>query len=235
MHGSLSRFFVFAAVSSPLWFLASCAGARKPPVGVAAAPQPASQERGQAAVLFPPEGTDHLAVELTVEIDVLGIGKDRFTLDGSMAVHRGGPAGEGGRAVHGHVVAASFHGESKLLGEVVVFESPLASSPCEYRYLTPGEYADRFDLNCWLWLPEHDLLLASGSPVRVEGTTAAIPPVGHKAVTATRDVPLQDLRRRDGKAVGFFNRASAEIRGVMAREDLNREAGVLANGLAASP
>ena len=165
-------------------------------------------------VIFPPEGVDHLAMTVTVDVDIHGIGKDSIELQGTVAVHRSGPSGPEGKTMTGELVGASLHGSSKVFGAVYAVQSPIESSPCKYVYEGPvnSRYRGYFDINGWFWLPEHKLFVRTGSPVTVEGPAAAIPPVGSRADMTAKDVPLHDINKPKEPPIGVLSRASGEIR-----------------------
>jgi len=167
---------------------------------------------------FPPEGVDHLAMTVTVAFEVFAIGKDTVDLTGTVAVHRSGPQGTDGKTMVGELVGAAMRGKSKVFGEVIAMQSPIQRSPCEYTYKGPGNYEGYFDINGWFWLPEHDLLVFSGEPVRVKGTATMIPPVGEKAVNIKKDIALLDFRRPSEKPIGVLTEARGEIHEIVPLE-----------------
>jgi hypothetical protein len=161
--------------------------------------------------LFPPEGVDHLSMTVKVDVDIAGIGKDSVELKGAVTVHRSGPTGPDGKSMTGFLTGASLHGKSGVFGDVYAVQSPVQPSPCEYTYESAGRYRGHFDINGWFWLPEHKLLVKSSAPVHVEGVASGIPPVGQKAETTVKDVPLEDIRKPGENPIGVLSRASAEI------------------------
>ena len=163
---------------------------------------------------FPPEGVDHLELTVTVEVEIVGIGKDTVALDGTLALHRGGPAGEDGRMMKGVLVGASFRGESEVFGEVRVVQSPTDVSTCAYTYSGRGEYQGGFDIQTWFWFPEHNLMLFTTSAVRVTGKAKVIPPVGQVWDAAHDEIPLR-VFGPDGKDVGIVSNARGVIHGVV--------------------
>ncbi|MBI4583135.1 MAG: hypothetical protein HY717_03840 [Planctomycetes bacterium] len=176
------------------------------------APAPAEKE---GAALFPPEGIDHLGMKVSVEVEIAGIGKDTVNLEGTVAVQRSGPLGPGGKTMKGDLIAASLRGKSAVFGEVVAMASPIQHSPCEYTCEEPEKYPGYFDLNGWFWLPEHDLLVFSGQPVRVEGVARSIPPVGQKAEMKAKEIPLFSFRQAKGNPVGSLTKARGEVTGLV--------------------
>ncbi len=167
---------------------------------------------------FPPEGIDRLAMTVKVDVDIAGIGKDSIELKGAVTVHRSGPSGPGGNAMTGELVGASLHGKSSVFGDVYAVQSPMQASPCKYTY-EPSKagpsYRGYFDINGWFWLPEHNLLVRSGAPVHVEGVANGIPPVGQKAETTVKDVPLHDIHKPKENPIGVLSRASGEVHEVV--------------------
>ncbi|MBI4601869.1 MAG: hypothetical protein HY721_07895 [Planctomycetes bacterium] len=171
-----------------------------------------SSGSGNDAAPFPAEGVDHLLMSVSVEVDIAGIGKDTVELEGTVAVHRSGPQGEGGKSMVGDMIGASLRGTSKVFGPVVGTQSPLQHSACAYVQEAPGKYKGHFDINGWFWIPQHDLFIYTGAPVRVEGVAGGIPPVGQKAEVTAKDIPLHDLRKPEGQPIGFLSRASGTVR-----------------------
>jgi hypothetical protein len=210
--------------------LASCKGPEKaagptvsadpPAVPAASADQPAKPvAQAPGSAFFPPEGTDHLAMTVHAAVEIFAIGKDDLVLEGTVAVHRSGPAGPDGKRMEGAMVGAALRGTSKVFGEVVAIQSPLAVSPCEYVYEGPGRYKGHFEINGWFWLPRQDLWFFNATPIRVEGTAAAIPPVGQKADMVAQDVVLEDLRKPDDNPVGDVKSAKGEVHRVVPIEE----------------
>ena len=93
---------------------------------------------------FPPEGVDHLAMTVRVEVEIFAIGKDTVDLKGTVAIHRSGPTGPEGSLMIGELIGASLRGKSKVFGEMIAVQSPLQRSPCRYTYEGPGQYAHQF-------------------------------------------------------------------------------------------
>jgi len=166
------------------------------------------------AAPFPPEGVDHLSMQVTLDVEIFGIGKDTIALDGSVVVHRSGPQGADGKSMTGDLVGASLRGESKVFGPVVATRDPSRPSPCAYTQEAPGKYRGHFDIQAWFWLQQHDLMVYTQAPVRVAGIAAGIPPVGQKAVLVTKEVPLHDLRRPAGQPIGTLHDATGTVQGV---------------------
>jgi hypothetical protein len=177
----------------------------------------AARHAGVAAdAAFPPEGVDHLRMAVSVDVEIAGIGKDTVELEGSVAVHRSGPLGEGGKTMKGALIGASLRGTSDVFGEVQAVQSPTQISPCEYTQVAPGEYDGRFDIHGWFWLPKHGRMFYTDTPVRVAGKAAAIPPVGQVAKHTEETVPLRDFSAASaGKDVGFVSNARGEIRALV--------------------
>ncbi len=169
----------------------------------------------KALSVIPPEGVDRLSMTVTLDIEISGVGKDSIALEGSVTVHRSGPSGPDGRLMKGEMVGAIFHGRSALFGDVYATQSPMASSPCTYRYVGPGQYHGYLEIQGWFWLPLSNLLVRTEAPVKVEGVAAAIPPVGQKAETMTRDIPLLDIHKPQSPPIGTLSRATGEIHAVI--------------------
>jgi hypothetical protein len=150
-------------------------------------------------------------MKVWLDVDIFGIGKDEVELSGTVAVHRSGPKGDGGREMDGDLIAATLRGNSQVFGEVLAIESPLQRSPCRYSYEGPGRYRGGFEINGWFWLPKHNLRVFSAKPVRVEGTAAGIPPVGQKAELVGGDIALHDVQKPGENAVGVLTRARGEV------------------------
>jgi hypothetical protein len=167
-----------------------------------------------ARATFPPEGVDHLSMQVTLDVEIFGIGKDTITLEGSVVVHRSGPQGADGKTMTGDMVGASLSGESKVFGPVVATRNPSQPSPCSYTYEGPGKYRGHFDIQGWFWLKQHDLMVYTSAPVRVEGPAAGIPPVGQQAALVTKDVPLHDLRRPGAQPIGTLHDARGTVGGI---------------------
>jgi hypothetical protein len=194
--------------------LCACQAGQKTPAG-AAHPTQASL----ADAPFPPEGVDHLALAVLVDVEIFAIGKDQIELEGTAAVHRSGPRGPGGKEMVGELIGASFRGKSNVFGEVIAVQSPIQRSPCRYTAEGPGRYRGGFEINGWFWLPEHQLLVFSAAPVDVEGTAAGIPPVGQKAELTSGEIALHDFRNPRDLPIGLLTRASAEVRGIVRIEE----------------
>lgn len=164
----------------------------------------------EVAAPFPPEGIDHLSMTVTLEVEIFGIGKDTIELKGTAVVHRSGPAADG-KTMVGDLVGASLRGVSEVFGRVVATESPIQHSPCKYTYEGPGRFEGSFDIQGWVWLPEHNLMVFSSKPVPVSGTATGIPPVGQTGKTTVEEIPLFDFYKPADNSVGVLTRARAEI------------------------
>jgi hypothetical protein len=174
--------------------------------------EPAAAE---AAALFPPAGVDHLAMRVTVDVEIAGIGRDQVVLDGYVVVHRSGPSGADGKEMTGDLIGAALTGTSATFGPVVAVESPIQHSPCRYTCEGPGKYSGHFDIHGWFWLPKHGLGVFSEKPVRVRGVARAIPPVGQKAEIVEDEIALYSFDAATGNPIGALRRASGEVKAVV--------------------
>lgn len=160
---------------------------------------------------FPPEAVDHMLLAVDLEIEIFGIGKDAFRLEGGVAVHRSGGLGLEGKLMKGDLIAASLRGDSKAFGRVVAIESPIQLSPAEYEWKGPGKYQGHFDVNGWFFLPRHDLVVFTKKPVRVEGPAEAIPPVGQVAEGVGLPCELYDFRKPGAPPIGSVSKARGKM------------------------
>jgi hypothetical protein len=60
-------------------------------------------------------------------------------------------------------------------------------------------------------LPDHNLMLYSDGPIRVEGTASSVPPIDQKAKITAEQVALHDLSKVKGHPIGFLSQVSGEI------------------------
>ena len=126
-------------------------------------------------------------------------------------LQRGAPSASGGKIV-GDCLAASLRGTSSVFGPVLLVESPIQHSRCEFTPDGDGGYRCAVDLRGWLWFPERRLFVFAGEPVRLEGNVPAMPPVGLEARSASR-ASLYDFQDPAARAVGSMGAASGRIHG----------------------
>ncbi len=160
---------------------------------------------------FPPEGVDHLRMTVDLEVEIIGIGKDAISLEGTSIVHRGEGSGPEGSQMKGDLVAAKLRGDSKVFGRVVAISSPIQHSPCQYEWKGPNSYQGYFDILSWFFLPQHDLIVFNKKPVRVAGPAERIPPVGQVAEALEGPIELYDYRKPGAQPIGNLTKAKGTI------------------------